>query len=251
MSLRPDGTRPLDTTDERAQTKLAIAATAVKTAIAAPADGTVRFGLELFPRVPSPDQGACVTLSARLEGTAPTNPACDPGEISVPPALANSGSIAAALDPEAMLLCDSSPLGEALGVALPALDPQRKRYAVLITGGDTTCSADAVAKASDLKVAGVPTFVIAIGTKGDPDAGLVDNRLMNEVACAGGTARSFDQACVQDEAGTGYSPRQPTGAHLYASVVTVSDLVQAIGAIVGSVCCGCGADGGPAEAGGD
>jgi hypothetical protein len=244
MALRPDGTRPLDTPSDRAESRIALAAAAVKAVTAAPADESVRFGLELFP----PNESGCVTLSARITGTTPTNPACDPGELSVQPAFGSGAPIAAALDPDTILLCASDPLGEALGVVSPALDPQRKRYAVLLTDGETTCSTDAVAAAGDLASAGISLFVIAIGLRGDPDAGFLDNALMNELACAAGTARQQATTCTKNEAGTGSTPLQPNGSRLYYTGTTETDVETALRGVLGSLN-GCG-DGGVDAGGG-
>lgn len=244
MRTRPDGTRPLDTPVDRAESKWYLAVTALKAATAAPADGPRRFGLALFPR--DPGSGACVTLSEGITGKAPTNTACEEAELAVPFAAFAGAAIASALDPETTRLCGSAPLASALSFAGRKLTddalPGRGQVVVFLTDGNDSCQGDALQVVQDLAAAGIHTHVIGLGHAGAPDAsdpGL-NIGVLNSLACAGQTAKGFDAACQKGETGTGYVAKDPTGSRLYYGATTGDELSLALRTIRDSVCCGCG-----------
>ena len=244
MRTRPDGTRPLDTPADHAESRWYLAIQAVKAVTAAPADAPIRFGLELFPRDPGGAQ--CVTLSEGISGKAATNLACEEAELTVPLASSAGATIASALDPETTRLCGSAPLAAALGfagqkLALDAL-PGRAQVVVVVTDGNDTCQADALAATQVLAAAGARMYFVGFGQPAAPDGGGsgLNVGLLNSLACAGQTAKGFEAACQKGEAGTGYVARDPTGSRLFYGATTGDDLSKALKSILASACCGCG-----------
>ena len=244
MRTRPDGTRPLDTPADHAESRWYLAIEAVKAVTAAPADVPIRLGLALFPR--DPGGAECVTLSEAVSGKMATNPACEEADLPVPLAPSAGATIASALDPETTRLCASAPLASALGFAGQKLAadalPGRAKVVVVVTDGNDSCGADALAATQALAALGVRTHVVGFGQPAAPDGGAsgINVALLNSLACAGKTAKGFDAACQKGETGTGYVATDPTGSRLFYGATTGDDLSKALKSILASACCGCG-----------
>lgn len=238
MHRRPDSTQPPNTPAGHMESKWYIAVTAIE-AFTAELDTTMRFGLELFPRDPGGD--VCVTLSERIDGTTATNPACEEGEILVPPDLATGDAIAAAIDPETTLLCRSTPIGAGLVTAAGELArlavPDRAQFVALITDGQDTCDdALPLAQAQALARAGVHTYAIGFDASAGGDG--IDAPTLNDLACAGRTAPDFPTPCTDDGAGN-FTATDPTGPTLFLEAGDAAALTAALEEIAGDVCCGC------------
>jgi hypothetical protein len=238
MHRRPDGSVPPDTAAGHMQSKWYIAITAIEQ-LTADLEGTIRFGLELFPR--DPGQDLCVTLSQRINDVTAMNVQCEAGEVLVSPDTGTVPAIAAALDPETTRLCRSTPIGAGLETARSELesltDPVRDQFAILITDGQGTCNMDALAlsEAQALAAAGIKLYVI--GFDGSGGSG-VDNAHLNDLACAGQTAPLFPTPCTDDGAGN-YTATSPGGAPLYFLADDAAALGQALAEVAGEVCCNC------------
>ncbi|MCS6800189.1 MAG: VWA domain-containing protein, partial [Myxococcota bacterium] len=202
MHRRPDRSVPPNTPEGRRESKWWIAVEAVE-ALTAMLDETIRFGLELFPR--DPGGRVCVTLSERIAGRTATNPPCEQGEIVVPPALDTGDAIAAAIDPETTLLCNTTPIGAALIAARAELErirvPGRPQYVLLVTDGQNSegCPRP-LPEAQRLAAEGIRTFVVGFDTLGGGDDG-IDVGELNDLACAGRTAPDFPAPCTADTSG--------------------------------------------------
>jgi len=241
MARRPDGSAPPDTAAGHAESKWYLAVNAVEQVTAPPADTGLRFGLELFPRDPGGD--VCITLSQRIQGISATNPQCEQGEVVVSPGPEQSAPIAAAIDPETTLLCISTPIGAALVTATAELakiaDPIRDQYVLFVTDGGDTCSPDPgpepVNEVQMLAAAGIKTYVVGFGSQGGGDG--VNVPLLNQLACAGMTAKDFANACQMGA--NGYEPTKPTGPPLFYDAADGASLSAGLKAIAGEVCCDC------------
>lgn len=237
MHRRPDGTQPPDTVAGRQESKWYIAITAIE-ALTADLEGTIRFGLELFPRDPGQDK--CVTLSERINGVTATNVTCEAGEIVVSPTTGTVPAIAAAIDPDTTRLCNSTPIGEGLGTAVTELaalaDPVREQLAILITDGQGTCG-DALSLSNAQALAAAGTRLYVIGFDGSGGNG-VDNAHLNDLACAGHTAPLFPAPCTDDGSGN-YAATSPGGAPLYFLADDAAALTSALQDVAGEVCCNC------------
>lgn len=236
MHRRPDGTTPPDTVAGRMQSKWFIAIDAVEK-LTAQFETGVRFGLTLFPR--DPGSGACVTLSERIQGQTATNPMCEAGEYLVAPNVATAGAIAAAIDPDTTLLCNTTPIGAGLDTAKTALastrDPIRDQYVLFVGDGADTCDEPLVlANTQALARDGVKTFVVAFDGSGTG----IDQGLLNDMACAGQTATGFPSPCTDDGAGN-YRATDRAGAALFLQAENGMSLATALAGIGDQVCCGC------------
>lgn len=236
MSRRPDGTAPPNTAAGHTQTKWYIAVTAIET-LTAQLGATVQFGLELFPR--DPGGGVCVTLAQKLSGTNATNPSCEAGQVVVSPTLSAGPAVATAIDPETTLLCISTPIGAALGTAQHKLaairEPDRDQYVLFVGDGQDTCNQPLVLTNTDALAADdVKTFVVAFDASGTG----IDNGLLNDMACAGGTAPGFPAPCSLDASGH-YRATDRSGPPLYLVADDAAALANALTTIGSQVCCGC------------
>jgi hypothetical protein len=236
------GNTPPDTPDGHASAKLTMAIHAIEGLVGVPGiDATVRFGLSLFPR----DPGSCITLTQRLQGVAFTNPACEPGEIVISPNLGTGAAIANVLDPETTTLCNTTPIGAALLTARAELDqikkPDVEQFLLLVTDGadfEQSCpDPDPLEVLRDIEGDGIKTFVVGFGAQ-DTTAQGVNPPVLNQMACAGGTAKDFTTACTASPSG-GYDAVDPDGAHVYFDAANADELTTALGDITGQICCGC------------
>lgn len=215
-----DGETPVDA-PMYASSKWAQAIGAVEEVVGGGLDQDLRFGLELWPR--DPGGGQCLTLAERITNSKqPSNPACQEAEIPVPPALATGGAIAAAIDPLTTLICQTTPTGSALDTAGDWLNdhavPGRRQYVVLVTDGadwDLSCpDPSPLLQTQQLAAAGIQTYVVGFFGQ-EAQAGAL--AFLNDMACAGQTAKDFADNCVQ--VGAGYvaaDPDLPTPLYLQA-----------------------------------
>lgn len=236
MHRRPDASIPPNTPEGHAETKWNIAISSIEK-VSADLDGTIRFGLALFPRDPGED--ACVTLSQRIGGTTATNPKCEAGEVLITPAANTSSQIASSLDPETVRLCRTTPIGAGLTSAAAELarikDPARSQYAMLLTDGEDTCDEDlAIDTAAAIADSGATLYVIGFDSSG---AG-IDNGLLNDLACAGASAPDPATNCTDDGNGRQLATNR-NGPPLYLLASDGPGLEAAIQDIAGEVCCGC------------
>jgi hypothetical protein len=236
MSKRPDGSTPSNTLAGHSEAKWSIAIAAIE-ALTSKFDASIRFGLALFPR--DPGGGKCITLQQRLSGKSASNSQCDVGELLVPPAPTTATTIAATLDPEATVLCTSTPIGKGLATAQNALaaiaTPVRPQYVLFVGDGRDTCNGGLVlANAHALAAADVKLYVLAF----DGSADGIDNALLNDLACAGRTATGFPSSCIDEGAGR-FVAANRNGPALYFRAENGLTLATALGDIAGQVCCGC------------
>ena len=241
MHRTPDGQTPVDA-PAYASSKWSQAIAGIETLSAAPTDQTVRFGLELWPR--DPGGGQCVTLAERIEqNKMATNPMCEAGEVVLPPLIDNGASIAAIVDPATTLLCNTTPTGQALITAGDYLagiaEPGREQYAILVTDGadwDFSCpDPSPLGAVQDLAEQGVKTFVV--GFSGE-EAMMGATAYLNDLACAGQTAKGFPGPCSATPDGfVAVDPNSQIPVYLQAD--NKADLDVALGSIADEVCCGC------------
>jgi Mg-chelatase subunit ChlD len=206
-----------------------------------PLDGTLRFGLELWPR--DPGGGQCVTLAERVTNTKmATNPMCEPGEVVIEPATGNGDAIADLLDPATTLLCSTTPTGQALldaGTYLAGIkEDKRDQHAILVTDGadwDFSCPEPSpLIAVQDLAKQGVKTHIV--GFNGE-EAQLGAIGFLNDLACAGQTAKGFPGPCVEGPDGWTALPGGKTPVYLQAD--DAEQLGTALTAVAGQLCCGC------------
>ncbi len=178
-----------------------------------------------------------MTLTERIGGTTATNVSCEEGEVLVSPNVGTAGAIDLAMDPEATLLCRSTPIGAGLDTAVTHLagvrDPIRGQYVLLVTDGQDTCNTpDPVASVQALAADGVSTYVVGFDASGTG----VDPATLNNMACAGRTAPDDAQNCV-DQGGGVYVAVDPTGANLYLTASDGAELAAQLEGVASAVGC--------------
>lgn len=245
MHRMADGTTPPDTDAGRATSKWSMAITAIEQLTTAPLDQSVRFGLELWPR----EEAGCVTLAQRIQGTNATNTSCQGPEIPVPPALSTGASLSALLDPETTKLCLSTPTGDALIGARTFLETNRvpdggAQFVVLVTDGadwDFSCpSPNPLGVVDGLADAGIQTLIVGFSAEMSLQNG-VGAAFLNDMACAGHTAKNFATACVTDTSGN-FRARNPDAGGvdaLFYTATNATELVTTLRDFTKTVCCGC------------
>ena len=223
-----------------ASSKWSQAITAIEAMSAAPLDATVRFGLELWPR--DPGGGQCITLAERITNSKmATNPQCEVGEVVIDPALGNGPAIAALLDPATTTICSTTPTGTALNTAGAYLatikEEGRDQYAILVTDGadwDFSCPEPSpVAAVQALMKQGVKTHVV--GFSGE-EAQMGAIGFLNDMACAGNTAKGFPGSCMQTPDGYVALGKE---VPVYLQADDAPALAAALTAVGGQLCCGC------------
>lgn len=243
MHRTVSGATPTDAPDYQSS-KWFQAVTALEAVTAAPLDQTVRFGLELWPR--DPGGTACNTLAEQVAAKPTTNTACEAGEVVIPTGLGSGAAIAAYLDPATTKLCFSTPTGEALNTAATYLAGSavagRDQFVVLVTDGadwDQSCpDPSPQANVSALAVAGVKTFVVGFFDSSGSDAGGgVGEEFLNDMACAGQTAKDFPDPCTQQ--GASWVAKDPSGPTLYYQTSSAAELTASLKELAGTVCCDC------------
>ena len=241
MHRTPDGQKPVDGPNY-ASSKWYQAITAIEGLVQPPFDSSVRFGLELWPREPEGDP--CVTLAQQVTGSkTATNPSCEPGEIAIDVGPGAGQAIIDLLDPATTRLCSSTPTGEALYTAGAYLEgikaPGRDQYVLLVTDGadwaNTCPQPDPLKAVQDLEAKGIKTFIV--GFNGE-EAQLGALGFLNNLACAGQTAKGFPGPCVETQDGwTGIAVDQPVPVYLQAD--DAAELTLALQSVIDDVCCGC------------
>jgi len=241
MRKRPDGSEPTDA-PAYASSKWFQALAAIKGLVTPKLDQGIRFGLEMWPK--DPGMG-CLTLAEKVMGGVATNPACEDGDILVPPALGTTANIAPLLDPTTAHICTSTPTGAALLTAMAYLkankSPGRGQYIMLVTDGadwDQTCPMpDPLGITQQLAKDGIKTFMVGFSATGDIKPGGTGAPFLNNMACAGLTAKGFPDTCVMTAAG--YAAKDPTGQTLYLLASDGSALTTAFNGIATDLCCNC------------
>ncbi len=241
MHKTPNGGEPTDGPDYQSS-KFYQAIKAIQTLTAAPVDGTIRFGLELWPK----NEPGCVTLSQKIGGTSATNPSCEDGEVIVEPDLHTGAAISASIDPATTTLCNTTPTGQGLLTASSWLQSHsvagRAEYIILVTDGadwDQSCPMpDPVAVTQILAQAGIKTFVVGFSAEGDIMPGGVGAGFLNDMACAGHTAPGFPNGCKADANG-GYTSSDPAGTTQYLAAGDATALATALHTVAAQVCCNC------------
>ncbi|MBK8263042.1 MAG: VWA domain-containing protein [Nannocystis sp.] len=241
MHRTPSGAVPVDGPEYKSS-KWSQAIVAIEGLVAPPFDSSVRFGLELWPR--DPGDGACVTLAERVTNSKQaTNPACEQGEVVVEVGLDQGQTIIDLLDPTTTTICSSTPTGEALYGAGSYLEgikvAGRDQYVVLITDGadwDQTCPLpDPLKAVQELEAKGIKTFVVGFSAEQAPPGAL---SYLNNLACAGQTAKGFPGPCYDTPDGwTGVVVEDPFPVYLQAE--DAKDLGLALQSVLDDVCCGC------------
>jgi hypothetical protein len=235
MQRTPTGAVPPNTNAGRAQSKWALAISALHELAAPPTDLTVRLGVVLFPR--NPGDGSCPTLPTLLSGVRPTNPWCQAGEVLLPPALGTGTALTTSLTRDQTPLCISTPITAGLDAAATELlrtaRPGHAQHIVLITDGRENCGGDPAGAAARAAQLGVHTYVLAFGV--DPFG--VSVPVLNAMACAGRTAVDFATRCVLS--GTRFVPVDATGPALYRDAADGAALLAQLRSVAGQVCCGC------------
>lgn len=176
-----------------AQSKWAHAQAAV-TNLAASFTNQIRFGLMLFPEHPS-------------------GGSCSGGVVNVSVGNNTSGAINATLS--TAYPTGLTPIAASLQNAhsyLLGVDPAKKKYVVLITDGEETCSGNPIDWVNALSGAQIKTYVVGFGDS-------VDQNELNSLAQAGGTAIAG-----------------PTSYYQADSPAQLNQALQAIGSLVS--CCG-------------
>jgi hypothetical protein len=241
MHKTPGGAEPTDA-PAYASSKWYQAITAIEAMTAPPRDDGVRFGLELWPK----DSGGCITLTEKVTNSvAATNVACEDGEVLIPPALASGASIAGLLDPASTKICSSTPTGKGLLTAsdylLKHATAGRQKYIALVTDGadwDQSCpTPDPLPIVQNLAAGGIKTYIVGFSAEASSLPGGVGAGFLNNMACAGMTAKGFPAGCKMS--GGGYVAVDPAGATLYLAANDAAGLSAALDSITVSVCCGC------------
>ena len=158
---------------------------------------------------------------------------CGSGVIETQLGLGNGAAIASTLASTQLEL--GTPIGGALHVAQTKLASvkvsSRKQYAMLVTDGGETCNTDGpLPVVQSLAASGIDTFVIGFGAA-------VDAALLNDLACAGMTAKSFSSSCTQSSGG--YIASVASTTHVYYDASDGPALQTALATITNGVCCGC------------
>jgi hypothetical protein len=240
MHKTPDGLTPVDAPAYKSS-KWYQAITALE-GVATKFDASVRFGLELWPR--DPGGGKCITLAERVTNSKmATNPACETSEVPVDVGLGTGQAIADLLDPATTTICSTTPTGEALysaGAYLEGIQvPGRDQYVILVTDGadwDFSCpDPDPLKAVQDLEKKGIKTFVV--GFNGE-EAQLGALSYLNNLACAGQTAKGFPGPCYDTADGwqaVAVNPAFP----VYLHADNAENLEAALQSVIDDVCCGC------------
>lgn len=237
------GLTPSDTPAGHATSKWSMAINGIEQLTTAPLDSTVRFGLELWPKQ---SQG-CISLTQRIQGVNATNPSCEGPEINIEPALDTGAAISSLLDPEATLICTSTPTGEALIGARTFLethrDGGREQFVVLVTDGadwDFSCpNPNPLSVVDGLADAGIATLIVGFSAEASLQNG-VGAAFLNDMACAGGTAKGFPVPCTQVNGH--YRATNPDAGGTDALFYTATDateLATALRVFTRTICCGC------------
>ena len=240
MHRTPDGDVPPDTQEGHASSKWAQAIAAIGRVVAPPRDQGISFGLELWPKA---DDG-CISLADRIRGLDAVNPRCEGPDVVVPPGPGTGATIARAIDPEKTPICVSTPTGAALLGAATELKKTsargKRQFVVLITDGadwDRSCPApDPLATVDELAAAGIDTVVVGFGADTSAADG-VGAGFLNDMACAGRTAKGFPRGCAQSTSTQWRAA--PNARQAYYTAGSSDELFAALDTFSASVCCDC------------
>lgn len=238
------GVTPDDTPAGHATSKWSMAISGIKQLTAPPLDGTIRFGLELWPK----QSPGCITLAQRIQGVNATNASCEGPEVVIEPALSTGAAISSLLDPETTKICTSTPTGDALLGAKADLlnrrDGGRDQFVALVTDGadwDFSCpTPNPLSVVDGLADAGISTLIVGFSAEASVQNG-VGAAFLNDMACAGGTAKGFPQVCAQDSNGH-YRAKNPDAGGpdaLFYTATNSAELVTALQTFAKTICCGC------------
>ncbi len=232
MARTPEGGVPASHT----ASKWSIAVNSIE-GVTTELEDSIRFGLALFPI--DPGNGLCVTLEERLAGQIAFNEWCEEGEELVVPGIGAATAIASTIDVETTRLCISTPIGAGLVTVKNQLSsiqaPDRKQFVILLTDGEDTCSEDlAITTVQAMAAEDVKTYVIGFDSSGGRG---VDIGLLNDLACAGGTAAGFPAPCTLN--GSAYTATDRDGTILFQLAEDAEQLTQTLKTFAGEVCCGC------------
>jgi hypothetical protein len=240
------GATPPDTVAGHALAKFTLAINALDGFLATSGlDQTLRLGLAMFPR--DPGGQTCITLSERLSGSQVfMNPPCEVGEVPVSPDLGTASQIATLLDPEVTRLCNTTPTGSGLETVRDALAsivlPDVDQYVVLVTDGadfyDSCANPDPIPLVRELSASNIKTFIVGFGAQNTTPQG-VNPPLLNEMACAGQTAKDFAINCMPLPAGGFTAVDATNGPRLYFDAADGPSLSTALRDVAREVCCGC------------
>jgi hypothetical protein len=241
MHKTPDGSEPTDA-PAYASSKWFQALAAIKGLVTPKLDQNIRFGLEMWPK--DPGMG-CLTLTEKVMGMAATNPACQDGDVLVPPGLGTTAKIAPLLDPTTAHICTSTPTGAGLLTAEAYLKANqaagRGQYIMLVTDGadwDQSCPMpDPLTVTQQIAKDGIKTFMVGFSATGDIQPGGTGAPFLNDMACAGMTAKGFPDTCVMTP--SGYAAKDPTGQTLYLQASDGAALTTAFAGIAAEICCNC------------
>jgi hypothetical protein len=242
MHFTPQGVDPIDAPDYKSS-KWSLAIGAIEQMVTPPADATIRFGLELWPKDPGGD--ACITQAERItQSKVASNPFCQEAEVVVPPGNGNGKAVSDALDPATTRLCLSTPTGNALLSARDHLkqnaEPGREQYVMLVTDGadwDQSCpDPSPLPIVQELAADGIKTFVVGFSAEASTTGG-VGLEFLNDMACAGQTAKGFPGSCKQEA--SGYVAIDSMASPIFLSASDGPKLEKALQSVAASLCCGC------------
>lgn len=245
MHRTAGGQTPPDTDAGRASSKWSMAINGIEQLTKAPLDSTIRFGLELWPK----QSAGCITLSQRLQGMTANNPSCEGPEVLIPPALDTGAQISQLLDAETTPICFSTPTGEALIGAKSHLAmrqaPGKKQFVVLVTDGadwDVSCPMpNPLLEVDKLSDAGVQTLVVGFSAEASLTNG-VGADFLNDMACAGGSAKNFATRCALADGGVVRAKERHDGGAsntLFFTATNAAELMTSLKAFAATVCCDC------------
>ncbi len=241
MHRTASGATPADTDAGHATSKWSMAIDGIERLTTPPFDQGIKFGLELWPRAAP----GCTTLGDRIRGIMATNTQCEGPEIVVQPALGAGPAISAALDPETTPICLSTPTGSALIGANDWLAAHRtdggKQFIVLVTDGadwDQSCpNPNPLAVVDAIRDGGVATLVVGFSAEASLQGG-VGAAFLDDLACAGGTAKGYPGTCFVNDAGV-YRARNAGDAGLFFVATDAAELVTGLKAFGETICCNC------------
>ncbi len=244
MHRTANGDTPPDTAAGHATSKWWMAIEGIEQLTAPPFDQGVRFGLELWPKLAP----GCVTLQTRIQGDSGTNASCLEGEVVVDTALGTGGKIAQLLDPETTPICFSTPTGSALAVAKTYLEARKevgkKQFVVLVTDGadwDVSCpTPNPLDIVDQLATAGISTVIVGFSAEASLTNG-VGAAFLNDMACAGGTAKGFPAGCTKNAKGAwrATDPDAGPSGRLFQAATNTTELSTSLRDLAKTVCCDC------------
>jgi hypothetical protein len=244
FARRPDGSFAPNTEEGKQETRWHIMIEAIR-AVTSTLEEDVQFGLTLFPYDADGEDGYdCSNLDTWLTEYLPpetTDLSCQPGEVKVSPNMMNGAAMQAALDRDNTGLCSTTPIGAGLAAAHADLSAivsaEFQQAAVLITDGADNCDGDegystnSLEEADAMTTAGIRLYVLGFSGSGED----FNAEHLNDLACAGRTARDFDINC--ELVGSGYrAVENASQARLYYLADEIDSLTESLEAIAEEAC---------------